>query len=324
MCYELGAAYDDSTSIGIRVYPEIGFKSTDMSFNHTPVEMSGDIWLPHIHYSPAWGSFISCPTPNRVRDGTFTFRGHTVEMKKNGRPRTSHGVIYDSVWDCREPEVTDQGVRFRGSIEIRPGDENFDAFPYPCRLSAEYRLEHRGMVFSYSVENLGDRAMPFGICKHPYLTAMSPDEPIEIKVEADSVYETTADLLPTGGCIPVRGNPRFDLNAFRDIRELMLDTVYTDLHSQDIYVRYPRRGFQMRIRSSRDFENVVVFTLTTVLEKLGMLPGEDLPTIFCIENQTCCTDGINMHEKGFQRSGLIILDPGQKHNGSISYCFEDI
>lgn len=324
MYYELGGTYDDGTSISVRVYPEIGFKSTDMHFNHTPVEMSGDVWLPHIYHAAPWGSYISCPTPNRVRAGTFTFQGNTVAMEKFGKRRGAHGVAYDTVWDYREPEVTDQGVCFRGSMEIRPGDENFGAFPYPCRLSAEYRLENRCVVFSYTVENLGDRAMPFGICKHPYLEAMSPDEPIEIKVEADCVYETTQDLLPTGRYIPVSLENGTDLNEYRRLDSLLLDTVYTKLRSRDVYVRYPQRGYRMRIHSTDDFENVVVFTLTAVLEKWGMLPGKDLPTLFCIENQTCCTDGINMHEQGFEGSGLIILEPGQQHSGSISYYFEDI
>lgn len=324
MCYELGGAYDDGTFISIRVYPEIGFKSTDMHFNHTPIEMSGNVWRPYIYHAAAWGSYLSCPTPNRVRDGRFTFQGNTVVMEKFGRRRSAHGVVYDTVWDYQEPIVTAQGVQFRGSMEIRPGDENFSAFPYPCRLSAEYQLENQGVVFSYTVENLGNRTMPFGICKHPYLTTMGPSDPIEIKVEADSVYETTEDLLPTGRYIPVSTEDGTDLREYRNIDGLVLDTVYTNLRSQNIYVRYPKRGFQMRIHSTSDFKNVVVFTLTAVLDKMGLLPGKNLPTIFCIENQTCCTDGINMHEKGFTKSGLIILEPGQRHSGSISYYFEDI
>jgi len=324
MCYELGGNYDDGTSISIRVYPEIGFKSTDMHFNHTPIEMSGDVWRPHIYFAAPWGSYLSCPTPNRVRDGVFTFQGNTVAMEKFGRRRGAHGIVYDTVWNYQEPEVTAKGVSIRGFMEIQPGDDNYGAFPYPCRLSAEYRLENRCVVFSYTVENLGDRAMPFGICKHPFLTATSPDEPIQIKLEADSIYETTQDLLPTGKYIPVSKENGTDLNEFCDVGGLMLDTVYTNLRSQDVYVRYPQRGYQMRIHSSKDFENVVVFTLTAVLAKMGLLPGENLPTIFCIENQTCCTDGINMYEKGFEGSGLIVVEPGQQHSGSISYIFEDI
>ena len=324
MYYELGGTYEDGTSVSIRVYPEIGFKSTDLYYNNTPVEMAGDVWQPHIYHAAPWGSYISCPTPNRVRDARFTFRGETVDMRKFGRRRPAHGVAYDTVWNYQEPEITPQGIQFQGYMDILPGDENFEAFPYPCRLSAQYCLRNRELIFTYTVENLGDRAMPFGICKHPYFTALHPEELIEIKVEADSVYETTGDLLPTGRLIPVSGENGTDLNEFRSLDSLMLDAVYTQLRSQDIYVRYPERGYQMRIRSSGDFQNVVVFTLTAVLKKWGMLPGKDLPTLFCIENQTCCTDGINMHEKGFAESGLIILEPGQKHSGSISYCFEDI
>ena len=319
--YELGASFDGSPPLSVKIFPNIGAKSTGLCFDHQPYELSGEIWDPYLYLSAPWGSYIPYPTPNRVRDSAFIFHGERVLMKKFGHLRDSHGLAYDSRWQYDEPVLFEGGVAMRLWLEMQPGDENFPAFPYRNRLTVEYRITERCLSFSYRVDNLDERPMPYGLCKHPFFMRADPKEPILIKVEADSVYETTPELLPTGRFLPVADHPEFDLRSFRSLDDICLDNEYTHLHGDSVYIRYPMRGRQLRIRMSEDFQNVVVFTMKAYKD---LFPPNDLPEVFCIESQTCCTDAINMHERGFAESGLIILEAGESHSGWIRYQFEDI
>lgn len=319
--YELGAIYDSSPAISVKIFPDIGAKSSGLCFDGKPYELYGDLWDPYLYLFAPWGSYIPYPTPNRVRDGKFTFQGQQVTMRKFGRLRDSHGVAYDSPWQFEAPVITEDGVCMRLWLEMQPGDENHAAFPYRNRLSVEYRLAERRLQFSYCVENLDDKPMPYGLCKHPYFMRGDPEEPIWIQVDADDIYETTPDLLPTGRFLSAADTPALDLRRFRSLDGLRLDHVYTHLHSDSVFIRYPARGRQLRIRMSEEFKNVVVFTMKTYAD---LLPPNDLPEVFCVECQTCCTDAINMHEKGFAESGLIILQPGERRCGEISYEFEEM
>lgn len=319
--YELGARFDGAPPICVKIFPNIGAKSSGLCFDGQPYELYGDMWDPYLYLSAPWGSYIPYPTPNRVRNGTFTFCGERVTMQKFGRLRDSHGIAYDSRWSYDEPVVSDEGVSMRLWLEIRPGDENFEAFPYHNRLTVVYRLTESCLTFSYCVENLDSRPMPYGICKHPFFMRADPTEPIEIQVDAEDVYETTPDLLPTGRFLPVKDCPKLDLRSFRSLDDICMDNIFTHLHSDSVYIRYPHRGRQLRIRMSEEFRNVVVFTMKAYQE---LFPPNDLPEVFSVECQTCCTDAINMHEQGFAESGLIILQPGQSHQGWIRYQFEQI
>lgn len=314
--YELGICGEDE--IFVRIFPEIGFKSSALTYRGMAVEPNSPDFLPILYAAPSWGSYIPYPTPNRVRDGRFTFGGETVRMEKHGRIREAHGLAYDSVWHYDEPVVAGGEIHLRGWLDIVPGDENYPAFPFKSRLTAEYALCRDSLRFSYCVENLDTRPMPYGLCKHPFFLIPQDGERIEIQVAADDTYETTPDLLPTGRFLPVAGDAARDLRSFRDVRELKLDTVYTHLHGDSAFVRYPQRGYQLRIRMSEEFRNVVVFTTNSY-----ELPN-DIANMFCIESQTCCTDAINMHEKGFPESSLLILRPGECKRGEILYRFEEI
>lgn len=194
----LAQALMTAPPLSVKIFPNIGAKSTGLCFDHQPYELSGEIWDPYLYLSAPWGSYIPYPTPNRVRDSAFIFHGERVLMKKFGHLRDSHGLAYDSRWQYDEPVLSEGGVAMRLWLEMQPGDENFPAFPYRNRLTVEYRITERCLSFSYRVDNLDERPMPYGLCKHPFFMRADPKEPILIKVEADSVYETTPELLPTG------------------------------------------------------------------------------------------------------------------------------
>ena len=49
------------------------------------------------------GNFVLFPTPNRVKNSTYTWHGKTITQKKNGELRPLHGLVYDEKWQYEEP-----------------------------------------------------------------------------------------------------------------------------------------------------------------------------------------------------------------------------
>ena len=85
----------------------------------------------------------------------------------------------------------------------------------------------------------------------------------------------------------------------------------------EMVICYEDRGYRLKISQSSEFMAGVVFTaFNRGMEKTGY-------EAFCVESQTCCTDAINMHEKGFEKSGLMVLKPGQVQEGHVRYTLTD-
>lgn len=310
--YELGC----KGRISVMVYPGIGFKSSGLSYRGVDIEPRGEMWDPFLYYAPFWGASIMYPTPNRVREGVFTFRDKTVTMEKFGLRRDLHGLAYDSSWTYQPPVCTSHGISFHGWLEMHPGDDNYAAFPYPNRVSATYLLEEDRLRWRYCVENLGDSPMPFGIGLHPYLCVHASQDDLSITAQTRAYYETTPALLPTGRRIPVEAKPAWDLRCGKEVRELCCDTVFETEPGAPIVVRYPRHGFTMTIRATAEFGHMVLHTPM----QLGQMPCT-MPWIFAVENQTCCTDAINLYHRGDSATGLLILAPGEAQCGEICYEF---
>ena len=299
--------------LGIDIYPEAGFKSAALSYRGDRLQPYHPRWSGLLKQA-AFGNCILFPTPNRVRDSRFVFHGQRVDMIKNGQPRNQHGLALDSRWELLSLERDCRHVWAKAQFSIREGDENFLAFPWECTLTAIYCLTENALSFSYQVKNDSCRPMPFGIGLHPWF--LLPDgENVALRMPAEYCFETETDLLPTGKLLAVRGRKEYDLNHFRQVRALDLDTVFLT-NAGDVYLRYDERDYQIRIHTTEEFKMGVVFTaFSRGMDKKGY-------EAFCVETQSCCTDAINMYEKGFMESGLTVLAPGEEKSGEIIYYLE--
>lgn len=315
--YRLVCKEDGKTVICAEVFPRMGFKSAGLCWRGNPLQPFTPDWAEMLLGGGGAGSPVLYPTPNRVRNHTFVFRGEQVEMKKNGEPRGLHGIAMDSEWRVAETGADENSAWVTAVLEIRRGDENYSAFPFESRLTASYVIEKDALLFRYTVENLDTRALPFGLGLHPGFFVPAQPDTMMLRLPAEHVYETEPDLLPTGNLIPTKGDERFDLNEFRDVRSLDLDTVFLADEKHEAWLRYDSYGCQLHITASPEFRHGVVFT--GPMRRAGTGMGS-----VCVETQSCCTDAINLHERGEENTGLLIVDPGEKHSGEICYRMETI
>jgi len=81
-----------------------------------------------------FGVPVLYPTPNRVRNATFTFAGETYEFEPNFGPHHIHGLVIGQPWQVLGTETTDRAARIRSAIGFAPGSERYAQFPFAHRL----------------------------------------------------------------------------------------------------------------------------------------------------------------------------------------------
>ena len=147
-----------------------------------------------------WGSYVMAPYAGRIRDGRFTFRGRDVELPINLPPHAIHGTVFVRPWTVTGPD----------SMAVDLGPE----WPFAGRVAQRFVLEPDTLTFE--LELTAEEAMPVTVGWHPWFRRVVAGAPIELSFEPGSMYERSADGLPTGRLVPPKPRPWDD--CFVDVR----------------------------------------------------------------------------------------------------------
>ncbi len=268
------------------------------------------------------GNFVLWPLPNRVRDKQYVYQGKRYSLAGLKRPRGNavliHGLVFDRQWQYEQPVVRQDAASVKTFIEITPQSPFYEGYPFESRLSLVYTLTKEAVTVSYTVEDTGAQEMPFGFALHPYFSTLSGKDETLVSLPARAVMEADEDLLPTGRVLDVTGvmYAMFDLREPVPVGNLKLDHVYTQLQrNASALIDYRKQGLRLRISTSEDFTHMVIYTP----------PPEEHAAYFCLENQTCSTDAVNLAAQGLgEIAHLLELHPGQSHSGFIQYAVESV
>ncbi|MDR3051755.1 MAG: aldose 1-epimerase [Oscillospiraceae bacterium] len=285
----------------VRILPEMGFNLYYWTYEGREILMEPvDILVKGSKY----GIPLLFPTPNRMRDARFVWRGKQYAQRKRGVDVRIHGLVMDEPWAVR-CWAEEGAACAEGTIEIAPGNALHEAFPFPCRLTVRYTLRAEGLLMEAKVENIGADDLPFGFAIHPYFSKRGDASQVFLTAPLARIYENDENLLPSGRLLPARGT-RWDASGgWHSVQSLDLDHVYHGM-TEDLCarIRYPG-SVQVTLRGDDSFRNLIVFT------------PKDRPG-FCIEHQTCATDALNLHARGLlQEAGLLVLPAGQAWNGWV-------
>lgn len=257
------------------------------------------------------GTPVLYPTPNRIRDARFTFDGRGYAFPPNNGRNFIHGLVRDQEWHYDEPVIEDESISLRTYFSFSPANPVWDLFPIRNTLVLIFTIKPNRIRFDVTVHNEDDRLrLPFGMAIHPYFRIIGPRESVRIQVPARKWMEAV-DLLPTGRLVELEKGPA-DLTQPTALSGLNLDDVFYGLDSgtpQSIY--YDSIGTRLTLAASDFYTHSVVYT-----------PAEQ--PYFCLENQSCSTDAINLHAQGFEEAAhLTILEPGESHSSWIEFSVAD-
>ena len=278
----------------VRILPQNGFNLYYWTFK------GGEIFMEPVDitvFGTKYGNPILFPTPNRVPNALYTWRGKTYEMTKRGEKVVIHGLVKDEPFTVTDLRADENGASCTAEIAIAPGNALFEGYPFACTLRVTYTLTAAGLRMDALITNDGEEEMPFGFAVHPYFSKRGDANRVFIKVPVRRYYEADEHLFPTGRILPAKPDMVID-DGFHSVQSLYLDNVFRGINEDmESLVKYD--DVVVHIRASDCFRNAVVYT------------PHDRPG-FCIEPQTCSTDFINLHEQGFvDESGLLTLPAGK-------------
>jgi len=247
------------------------------------------------------GSFIMAPWSNRIAGASFAFEGKTHSLRSSSKDGTAiHGDVRSRPWRVVDRSET----RFEAALRT----EDFPDFNYPFPLVLRHTLEIRGerLRVDISIENSGRSRAPVGFGFHPYFRRRltERDEDCIVILPADLVYPAER-CIPTGPPQPVTGE--LDLRRKERLGARGLDHCYTGITAPDIRVVYPGSDVELRFRVDPIFGHAVVYTPNK--------PDGEPEAFIAVEPVTNANDGFNLRERGYERSGVKVLDPGETWGG---------
>ena len=263
------------------------------------------------------GNFVLWPFPNRMTNRRYVYQGVEYTLQDIKRPEDDevliHGLVFDQPWQHDTPQVLADSVSVTTWYDMTPDSPHFAGFPFESRLSLTYTLRNNGVRVEYLLRNIGSGTMPYGFALHPYFSAPGGGDNVSVNIPAMRVMEADDRLLPTGRVLNVDTvmYAIFDLRQPRPLGCLNLDHVYTGLLPGAVSaIEYRDQALRLNVSASAAFTHVVIYAP----------PGAPY---FCLENQTCATDAINLHHGGLQDlAHLLEVRPGELHRGHIDYAVE--
>ncbi len=176
------------------------------------------------------------PWPNRLADGRYSFDGddHQVPLTEPEKHNAIHGLMQWRPWRVVERD----GDRIVMGARLHP----LTGYPFTIDLRVAYQLGEDGLEVTTMAENQGDRAAPYGVGQHPYLSPGGGlvDE-CELQLSAGIRVATDAERQLPSGREPVRGTP-FDFNQPKKLGDLQIDYAFTGLARDESGRAWTRLG----------------------------------------------------------------------------------
>ena len=233
------------------------------------------------------------PVVGSLREGKVMISGRSYEMARHGFARR------------REFALEARGEDW-ARLALTESPDTLAAYPFPFRLTVEQRLEADGFSTAVTVENTGERPMPFCLGAHTGFRC-----PLE-EGEAFEDYELVFPQRETCPTIPLREGLLDRARAvpcLEDTDTLPLDyrwfdaldtLIFEGLRSRSVTLRSRRSGRGVRV----SFDGFPMLAFWTV-------PGKRAPYL-CIEPWHGCAAAWQEGPEFTDKAHCITLAPGAR------------
>jgi aldose 1-epimerase len=228
-------------------------------------------------------SFPLVPYVNRIRGGSFGFRGQEVVLAPNmvGDPSPLHGQGWLNPWNTDAADDRQAVLTFHHEA---------GEWPWAYDARQEVTLDEAGITLALTCRNLSPDPMPCGLGQHPYFPC-GPRTRLETRVT--HAWTVDKDVLPVD---KVLAEGRYDLSA-RLVCGQGLDNGFGGW-AGEARMSDPDWPYELRLSSA----DAAFFQLYSP-------PTGD---IFVAEPVTHANAALNAPEEQWTELGLRVLDQGQQ------------
>lgn len=170
---------------------------------------------------PGAAGAVLIPWPNRVAGGHWSLEGEPQQLAitEPDRGNAIHGLLRHTPWTVSEH--AESTVVLHATVPVQPG------WPVPLLTSIGYSLDSAGLTVTHTVENLGGRAVPFGVGVHPYPRAGNAEtDDCTLRLAAASVLPVEPDrMLPARPPRSLQGDEQ-EFRSGRKLSGVVLDTAF--------------------------------------------------------------------------------------------------
>lgn len=160
--------------------------------------------------SPEVYGFPTLYFPNRLSHGKLKTSDGEYELPCNeGFPffNCLHGFLHKREYNLVRLSTEGDIAAAKFEYIYDDNDEMFQYFPLPFRLEIVYTLGVKGLEQFYTIFNMSDKMLPFGVGSHtsikaPFVDGGSPDN-IRIYAPIGKRIEITRRCIPTGRMLPL-------------------------------------------------------------------------------------------------------------------------
>jgi len=166
------------------------------------------------------------PWPNRLADGRYSWDGadHQVDITEPDTFTAIHGFLLWRPWSSVDHAAS--WVTVTAYLFPTP------AYPFAIDVRVTYQLGDHGLEVTTTATNVGERAAPYGVGQHPYLSpGRGLIDDCELHLGASTRIVTDERLLPVR-TEPVAGTD-LDLRSPRRLGGLQIDHAFTDLERDE-------------------------------------------------------------------------------------------
>ena len=240
----------------------------------------------------AAASFLMVPYSNRIADGAFTFAGQNYKLQ-NAANHAIHGDVRERPWTITQHDID------RLVCTFDSGDYEDVNWPWAFAVRAEYELNGPTLRQRLVIKNRADRPMPAGCGWHPFFNRAptTVDAAVHLEFQVAGAYpDGYGNRIPSG-----RTESLADHQDFRAVKPLaidnFLDTCFNGYDGGG-HIAWPASGIRVRFACSAACTHLVLYN------------PKGKP-YFAVEPVTNANDGVNLHARGDQTSGITVLEPGQ-------------
>ncbi|SFR54618.1 aldose 1-epimerase [Robiginitalea myxolifaciens] len=192
----------------------------DREGNYQDVVLGFETLEPYLERHPYFGALVG-RYANRIALGKFTLDDKEYTLATNNGPNHLHGGDYGFDRKLWKAEVKANPDSLQLQLEYLSPDGE-EGFPGNLRTRVLYSLSNDNTL-SVEYQATTDRPTVLNLTQHTYFnlsgnfnTSITDHN---LQLQAESLLEVDADLIPTGNILPVEGTP-FD---FREVREIGAD-----------------------------------------------------------------------------------------------------